>query len=372
MKHTVVHYIDSKEFGGAEQMVFSILKGMDRDKWKIVLIYHPHVGLSRFIEKVNELDVSIVCLPEIKNWRDISGFIRFIRKLRHINPSVFHAHLPWHLRCTFGILCAFFARIPAIVATLHAYQENIGRKELIIQKLLSILVDRYIAVSQGIAKQFKKVTPFDGNVLVIHNGICIDKFSKTNMDDPLSSMKAEKRSTTILMIARMDKYKGYEDLISAAALIPQANFVLAGEGPERKNLERKVKEQDIKDRVLFLGYREDIPSLLHSCDLFVLPSLFEGLPLTILEAMAAGKAVIASNISGIDEIITDGKTGFLVPPKDPEALASVIKTCISNPEIAQKVAQAGNIRVKKEFSDKKMLKAISTLYEELIKMGIKY
>lgn len=364
MKHTVVHYIDSKEFGGAEQMVFTILKGMARNKWKIVLIYHPHVGLSRFIEKVNELDVSTVCLPEIKSWRDISGFIRFIRKLRHIKPSVFHAHLPWHLRCTFGILCAFCARVPAIIATLHAYQENLGRKELFIQKILSILVDRYIAVSKSIAKQFKKVTLFEANVLVIHNGICIDRFSKTNMDDPLSSMKAQKEFTTILMIARMDKHKGYEDLISAAALIPNAYFMLVGDGPERKKLEQSVKKLNMQDRVLFLGYREDIPSLLSSCDLFVLPSLFEGLPLTILEAMAAEKPVIASNISGIDEIITDDETGFLVPTKDPEALSSAIKICISNPDKAQKVAQAGNIRVKKEFSDKKMLKAISTLYEE--------
>jgi len=366
MKRTVVHYIDSKEFGGAEQMVFTILKCLDRNTWEPVLIYHPYPGISQFIEKVSELDLKVVSLPEIKNWRDVSSFILFIRELRHINPSVFHAHIPWHLRCSYGILCAFIARVPVIVATVHAYQVIRGQKQTIIQKLISILVDRYIAVSHGIAKQFKKIIPFQDKVLVIHNGICIDRFCQAHDYDPLSLMKDKKGLNTILMIARMDKYKGYEDLISAAATIPYANFVLVGEGPEKQSFERKVEKLGIKNRVFFLGYREDIPSLLRSCDLFILPSLFEGLPLTILEAMAAEKLVIASHISGIDEIITDGKTGFLVPPKDPETLSSVIKTCISNPDITQKVARAGNTLVKKEFSAKKMLQGITDLYEELL------
>jgi glycosyltransferase involved in cell wall biosynthesis len=122
----------------------------------------------------------------------------------------------------------------------------------------------------------------------------------------------------------------------------------------------------VSDRVVFLGYRQDIPDLLASCDLFVLPSLFEGLPLSILEAMAAGKPVIASAIGGTDEAVLHGETGLLVPPADPTALAAAIHTVLSNPLLARRLAAAGKARVYRTFSAEAMVQRVTQTYEEIL------
>ena len=150
MRHTVAYYIDSKEFGGTEQVVYTVLKHMDRKKWKPVLIYHPFSGISEFIDNLRELDVDIVCVPEIKSWIDIGGIMKFISALRQIKPSVFHANQAWNIRCSYGITCAFLSRLPVLISTQHGYYASRSRKILLTQKLISLLLDRYIAVSQGI------------------------------------------------------------------------------------------------------------------------------------------------------------------------------------------------------------------------------
>src|SRR5262249_44896941 len=137
----------------------------------------------------------------------------------------------------------------------------------------------------------------------------------------------------VLTAARLAEQKGLCYLLKAAALLPQAMFVLAGEGPERAVLEAQAAELGLNKRVLFLGHRHDVPDLLACCDLFVLPSLFEGLPLSILEAMAAKKPVIASAVGGNNEVIVHGETGLLVRPADPAALASAIQAILSDPDL---------------------------------------
>ena len=365
MKRTVVHYIDSSDIGGAEQMVLTILQGLDSNKWRLVLIYHSDPGLSRFLETLNTLDIEVICLPRIRSWRDFSAIANFIRKLREIKPSIFHAHLVWHLRCSYGIVAAFIARTPAIVATQHAFLEINGRKHILFQKIISLFVDRYIAVSKGIADRLGNFIYSKNKLTVIYNGIAIDKFSKVRGIDPLKKIKGYQEVSVILTVARINKSKGHADIIKAASLLQGAIFILVGDGPELSTYEEQVRNNHLQDQVFFLGYREDIPNLLSSCDIFVLPSLYEGLPLTVLEAMAAAKPVVASNISGINEVVVDGKTGLLVPPENPGALASAIESLIANPDFAKELGQAGRNRVEENFTAYIMVKRISDLYAEL-------
>ena len=124
--------------------------------------------------------------------------------------------------------------------------------------------------------------------------------------------------------------------------------MIVGDGPERGALETRIAQLGLGDRVHLLGFRTDIPELLAGCDLFVLPSLFEGLPLSILEAMAAGKAVVATAIGGNDEAVVDGVTGLLVPPADPEALADALRTLLREPERRRRLGEAGRRRAEAE------------------------
>jgi hypothetical protein len=170
----------------------------------------------------------------------------------------------------------------------------------------------------------------------------------------------------ILTVARLDKQKGLNYLLEAAALIPEAMFVLAGEGPERPALEAHTRALSLNNRVVFLGYRADIDDLLASCDLFVLPSLFEGLPLSVLEAMAAGKPVVATAIGGTDETIIHGETGLLVPPADPFALAGAIRTALADPSLSRRLGAAGRARVHQQFSAESMVRRITEIYDEIL------
>lgn len=367
MKYKIVHYIDSSNFGGAEEMLFTILNGLDREKWEPVLLYHPHPGIAQLIDKVGKLNVEVVPLTEIKNWRDLAGMVRFIKELQRIRPSVFHAHLSWNLRCSHGIACAFFARVPVTVATQYALEEFRSRKYFILQKLISIFVDSYIAVSEGLADSLRKAIISANKIIVIHNGINIEKFSRSTTNPNHNLPEAGDCKPVILTIGRLVKIKGHKYLLKAATMVPDAVFVLVGEGPEKSSLEKLATDIGVIDRVVFLGQREDIPELLSSCDVFVLPSLLDALPLSVMEAMAAGKPVITTNIKGIDEIVINGKTGILVPPEDPEALADAIQTCLSDPGLAQNLAQAGKIRVRQTFSAEKMIHGISGTYEELLR-----
>jgi glycosyltransferase involved in cell wall biosynthesis len=159
---------------------------------------------------------------------------------------------------------------------------------------------------------------------------------------------------------------GLNHLLAAAACVPGAVFVLAGDGPQRGALEAESRRLGIAERVVFLGHREDVPALLSCCDLFVLPSLFEGLPVSVLEAMAAARPVIATAIGGTDEAVVHGKTGLLVPPGDSAALATSIQLLLADRAMADRLAQAGRARVEQEFSAETMTDRVSLLYDEVL------
>jgi glycosyltransferase involved in cell wall biosynthesis len=163
----------------------------------------------------------------------------------------------------------------------------------------------------------------------------------------------------------LDRPKGLSDLLAAAQLVPEAFFVLAGEGREREILQTRARALGIANRVSFLGHRNDIPDLLASCDVFVLPSLYEGLPVSVLEAMAAGKPVVATAVGGTCEVVLHGQTGLLVPPRDPAALARAIRTLLADPDLVQQLTQAAKVRLCQKFRADTMVERIADLYDEL-------
>jgi glycosyltransferase involved in cell wall biosynthesis len=366
MKPKVVHYIDSKEFGGAEESLSNLLSSIDSSKWQPTLFHHPSPGISRLIEKIRKLKVDIVCLPKIRNAIDIKNMWVFVKEIKRIRPMAFHAHLPWYLRCSYGIICAYVSSVPAIIVTQHAYKKIPTFKLSLVQKLISIIVDCYIAVSQGIADNLKEAIFFNNRLKVIHNGICIERFSRVKSSTLITSLKNNRSLPVVINVARMDNHKGHTYLIKAAAMTPEALFVLAGDGPQKQEFEQQAAQLGIDDRIVFLGQREDIPELLYSSDLFILPSLIEGLPLTILEAMAAGKPVIATAIDGIEEIIVSGENGILVPVADPGAISKSIQFLLSNPSAAQKLATSGKQTVLRDFTSEKMAEDIITTYVEIL------
>ena len=363
MTRTVVHFTDSNGFGGAEQALLILMAGLKREGWCPVLMYHASPGIAPLLEGATDLGVELWPVPPMPD--GLIGARRvwpFSRELRTRRPDVFHAHLTWPLACKFGLVGAIIARVPAIVATVQLYVEFPLDASIFVQQRLIIAgVGRYIAVSQEVAQRLIRKLHWPARkIQVIRN--CVSPVSECGTQSPIERTGRP----IVLTVARLDEQKGHRYLLEAAAQVPEAQFVLAGDGPLRASLEAQARSLGVEDRVKFLGYRSDIADLLADCDMFVLPSLYEGLPLSILEAMSAGKPVIATHIGGTDEAVIAGETGLLVPPADSAALAAAIRSLLTDRPLAQRLATAGRARVAQEFSAAKMVQQVIAVYDELL------
>jgi len=296
--------------------------------------------------------------------RNLPAFVRSLMKRR---PAVFHANLTWPLACRYGLVAATLARVPAVVATVHSHVEvPFSRSDIAKQALIAAGVDRYIAVSRDMRRHLIDTFHVPARKIeVVHNGISCEPFNMPHDPQSCDSLTGSKRPL-VLTVARLDAQKGHRYLLEAARLLPGVQFALAGDGPERADLEEEARRLDVSEQVAFLGNRRDIPDLLACCDVFALPSLFEGLPIAVLEAMAAGKPVVATATGGTNEAVVAGKTGLMVPPRDPEALAAAIRTLLCDPARAARLAAAGRERVEKEFSLAEMVRRTTGIYERLL------
>ena len=366
MIRTVVHFIDSEAVGGAEQVAFEMMTGLDRRLWRPMLVHHDEPGLASFVERAAQMSVEHRVVPRMETVHDLGGMPLFWRTLRAESPSVFHAHVTWPLSCKYGLLAAAMARIPAVVATAHTrlpIRAPLRRQP----KLISQLLDRYLAVSEAVARQLRDdfgINP--SKIEVVHNGITTQSFARSRSAALRETLTGAHRGPVVLTVARLDRGKGHADLLDAARLVPEALFVFVGDGPERTSLESKARELEVANRVVFLGERQDVPDLLACADLFVLPSLSEGLPLSVLEAMAAEVPVVATAIPGVDEVITHGRTGLLASPNAPASLASAILRICAHPEEGRALASAAREHVRAKFSTERMVTRVASVYEEVL------
>jgi glycosyltransferase involved in cell wall biosynthesis len=227
-------------------------------------------------------------------------------------------------------------------------------------------VHRYLAVSGHVRERLAALGVPAAKLRVVRNGVDPGRFEQPVAHVFRSELAGNTGRPIVLTVARLAPQKGLEFLLRAAAMLPEATFVIAGDGPARSILAAQAESAGLADRVRFLGSRRDVPDLLAACDVFVLPSLIEGLPLSVLEAMAAARPVVATRVPGTDETVVDGETGMLVPPRDPEALAHAIRSVLSDPERASRFGSAGRARVLGDFSTRRMVSAVEQQYEELL------
>lgn len=368
MTKTVGHYVDSDTFGGCEQVMLTLLGHHTRQNWRPVLFHHDEPALSPLIKGAAELGITCRSVPRVTRAYSIGALLALARLLRAERLSVFHAHLNWPLGCRHLVFAAKLARVPIVVATLHLYSSLNGvRFRWMKQNLQTASIDRYIAVSNEVGKRLLTELDVDPTkIRVVPNGIEVDPFKRTIDPAFRSELSGASNRPLVLTPARLHNQKGHEYLLEAAKQVPNALFLFAGDGPERRRLECKAANLGLQDRVRFLGHRHDIGRLLANCDLFVLPSLYEGLPISILEAMAAGKPIIATAVGGTDEVIVDGICGKLVAPRDARSLALAINGLLSDPAAAMRLAAAGRTRVAKDFSAEAMVGGVENLYCDLL------
>jgi glycosyltransferase involved in cell wall biosynthesis len=366
MIRNVVYFTDTTGFGGAEQSLLNLIRGLDRSAWRPVLLHHAEPGMEPLAIEARKLGVETMAVP-VRS-KGLRGIPPLVQQLRSLRADVFHAHLTWPLACRHGLVAAKLARVPAIVTTLHLFVEiGYGRRCRLEQSILALGIDRHIAVSRALAARLGDTFRISaGKIQVVHNGIPTAQFDREAEPRLRTAWSGNMQTPIVVCLARLHRQKGIVFLLQAATRVPEAVFVVVGDGPDREKLEAQARELRVQDRVVFLGQRDDVPDLLASCDVFVLPSLWEGLPLSILEAMAANRPVIATSVGGTPEAITNGETGLLVPPSDPIALAEAIQAVLHDPEFARGLATRGRAHVRQEFSVETMVRRITGIYEDLL------
>jgi glycosyltransferase involved in cell wall biosynthesis len=366
---SVYYYTDSAEFGGAEAAMLRLIEDLDTSRWAPTLLFDDARGAAPLAARAEKLGVPVHGVPSMP-----LGLVgarrtpRFARMLRRASPDVFHAHLSWPLAAKYPLAAAVLARVPAVVATVHLFPPvRIDRSNVIQQRLLAGRVGRYIAVSQGVACQLATVLGWSPeNIDVIRNGITVERVRRQPDPRLHRCLAGDSEQLVFLTVARLAPQKGLDVLLRACPAVDRVRFVVAGEGPERVRLESQAAELGIRDRVLFLGYRTDVPELLAASDAFVLPSLYEGTSLALLEAMAAGKAVVASAASGTDELVVHAQSGLLCPPGNVEALVHALRRIRDDPEARARLGAAATQRAAVHFSAAETTRRVTGVYDDLL------
>jgi glycosyltransferase involved in cell wall biosynthesis len=293
------------------------------------------------------------------------------RQILHaVRPDVIHAHavLP-------GVIFSLAARSrsggrwpgrrPPIVITPHRSWDSLYRstwRNMLSQAfypLLRLTADEVIAISTGFYHELTRHGIPAERCHLIRNGIDVNKY-----DVPANTPT----SPVVGTIGRLIEQKGLDVFIAAAALIAGhrsgVEFQIAGEGPLRATLEQQIAAQGLADRIHLLGNRSDVPDLLRQFSVFVSSSRWEGMPYALLEALAARRPVVATQVLGSEELIQDGVTGLLVPPADPTALSSAILKLLDDRTLAQRLAEAGRGLVEREYNQQAMAAQIMQLYQQ--------
>jgi glycosyltransferase involved in cell wall biosynthesis len=232
------------------------------------------------------------------------------------------------------------------------------------------LADGFVAVSDDVATAVSRAYhPPRDRLFVIPNGIDVDRYrQRGERDTTRAEMGVAPGGRLIIVVAKLFAQKGHAvllDALASATVGAEDVVLLVGEGPERERLEQLVRDRGLAC-VRFLGNRPDVPRLLAASDLFVLPSLWEGLPMALLEAMASGLPVIATDVAGSRQVVIGGESGRLIPPGDADALASAIRELIADEPARQRLGRAARQRVEAEFSATRQAARHAAAYEQVL------
>jgi len=365
----IIHLITDLSTGGAQTALLRLLTASDRNQYNhtVVCFYN---GNSIIAKEIKKLNIQVVDLGMTHKGR-IDVFFRFNRLLQNEQPIVLHTWL-FHANLT-GRLIGRLNNVPIIITSRRNI--NIGGKwRELLNRLTSGLDDKVIAVCEAVrqAEIVSSKIPAE-KVVTIYNGINPLPFTPASIDTSRkirNGLGIRDDELVLGAIGRLEPQKGFFDLISSLAHIKakfnSVRLLIVGEGELRDTLELQINNHNLSGTIKFTGLRNDVPEILTALDVFVSPSLWEGLPNVILEAMAAGKPVVATSVGGTPEAIVDGETGLLIPPRNPEALASAIIRLLKNPELRTKMGRAGKERVLKQFSILRMVTKTQQLYKELM------
>lgn len=380
----VLHIITRLIIGGAQQNTMITASQLDSRKFDVMLVSGPQTGSEgSLIGEVTRRGVKLQILQElvreISPFKDLAALLKLYRLMRSQAFSIVHTHSS--KAGILGRIAAKMAGVPVIVHTVHGWsfhdRMRAPRRWLFVtlERWMAAMSDALVVVSSVLEEMgLREGIGRPGQYVTIYSGIDLTEFdqSASERDQKRRELGIPAGVPVIGTIGRLSPQKSPEDFLAAARKViqqmPEVRFLIVGDGPLRGRVEESIRATGISDKVLLTGIRHDVPGLMASLDVFVLSSLWEGLPRVIPQAMAAGRPVVCTNVDGNAEAVLDGVNGLLVPARDTDALADAILQLLRDPGLARQMGLEGQRRVTK-FSAQKMLEDIEMLYQNLLFEG---
>jgi glycosyltransferase involved in cell wall biosynthesis len=361
----VVEVMATGTNGGAQEHVYSLVTRLNPECYDVRVVSLSHGSSVKRLQRAG-IEVSVVDEPD-----DMKAIRTLVDELAGFRPEIMHNHM--YRAEVIGTRAAYLlsergCRRPAVISTVHSSRIRCVDDRQTLRRLTP-LMDRLIAVSKAIEGKIHDEGRDGAPVSLIYNGVDLQRY---NHQQPCCTLHEDyaipEESPIVGVVARLEAEKGHRTLLQAwprvLAAHPEAWLLVVGEGSERDALEAEASDLDITNRVVFTGRREDVPAVTAALDVAVLPSYREAQGLSVLEAMALSRPVVASRVGGIPEMIEDGVTGLLVPPNDPVALGGAISRLLSDHPFADMIARRGHDLVHDRFCVEMMVAAVETIYDE--------
>jgi glycosyltransferase involved in cell wall biosynthesis len=364
-KIKIMYLITGLNVGGAELVLLRLAKGLDKKRFETFV--YSILPIGKVGERMQQEGIRVESLG-VRMKYDFRALFRLIAKLRTERPDILHTFL-FHSNLI-GRIAGRIAHVPIIISSIrNEYFGGFFRERLL--KWTDSLCTITTIVSQRAAERMRRLQIVSAEkIKVIYNGVDTDKFVKINSQEARKNLGI-KGGPVFVSVGSLTEQKGYPYLFEALANLkgeyPDLVLLVIGEGPERQALEKNVRTLKLENAIRFLGVRENVVDYLNAADIFILASLWEGLPNVVIEAMACEVLVIATNVGGVSEIIDDGVNGFLVPSRDAMALAQKIRYALELSDVRRReIGAAARKKVVEHFSLETMISAYVELYDKLL------
>jgi glycosyltransferase involved in cell wall biosynthesis len=361
--------LTSFQIGGTERQVANLALGIDAARFDLHLACMRNKG--ELLEDLKPLRVPrpVFQIGSLYAPKTVWQAIRLTHYIRRHVIQIVHSY--GFYPNVFTIPAARIAGASIVVASIRDRGDGLTRMQRWIQKWVCRLADCVLVNAESIRERLIEQGYRPDNIAVIRNGIVLSKFGKNDKGAALrEELGVPQWAPLVFVFSRLNGMKGVEYFLDAAAVVaprfPEARFLIVGDGANRKELEAHAGRLGLTRRVIFTGFRTDVPDLLPEAAISVLPSLSEGLSNSLLESMASGVPVIAARVGGNPEIIEHDVSGLLVPPRDSVALADAIGSLLEDRELAARFGEAGRRRVADVFSMERSVGEVERLYERLV------
>lgn len=368
-KIRVAQVINSLKPGGGERFLVDLLQAFPRDQFEFtVFCLYSKGELACEVERIG-IPVSVLGVPKKMG---LKGYIKLCNALKMGAFDIVHCHLLEG--CWYGIPAGWLAGVPIRIAHLQNCHWRLSLRARLFDRFAFTFADAAFGCSEAVLRFYQQRMWYPmSKCHLVYNGVVTKRFE--NLPSKEEARRAlslpSQKCVIVTTVARLVPQKGHVFLLEAAKEVvskfKDVRFLLVGDGGLRAQLEHRVSTLGLAEHVCFLGQRTDVPQILAASDIFVLPSLWEGLGLVLVEAGLAGLPVVATRVDGIVEVVEDGRSGFLVPPGDVRALAEAVQTLVEDALLRERMGMEGRAIALQRFSMERIASQVADLYHVLLR-----